>query len=177
MDKKTIYSIKIGFLIALAGTLLMLLLLALNLVGPESVGNDRLMIGGTILFITLYLFLLWGIYLSISKVQKINNGSITFKKAFTTGLIVSLSTAVFAVLLTIVFYELIYPGYNTDMKRVLTEKLSKQNISETELTNKIEEQAKYYSTTMQAQFALVGNLITGIAFSLILGLFLKDKKH
>lgn len=176
MNKKTLYAITSGFLIALAGTLLMLVLLALNYVGPESVNNDKLMIGGTILFISLYIFLLLGIYKSIANVKKIAQ-KLTFKSAFTSGLIVSLSTAVFSVLFTVVFYEVMYPDYNSDMTSVLTEKLSQQNLNEVEISAKINEQTKYYSTALQAQFSFVGNLITGTAFSLILSLFLKSKKN
>ncbi|WP_040282393.1 DUF4199 domain-containing protein [Psychroserpens damuponensis] len=176
MNKQTLFSVKSGFLIALSGTLLMLILLALNFVGPESVKNDKLMIGGTILFISLYIFLLFGIYKSISNVKKTAQ-VLTFKSAFFTGFIVSLATAIFSVLFTILFYEIIYPNYNTDMSTVLIEKLSNQNLNETEIAEKISEQTKYYSTVIQAQFSFVGNLITGIAFSLILSLFLKSKKN
>lgn len=175
MNKITLYSVKSGFLIALAGTLLMLILLGLNFVGPESVKNDKLMIGGTILFISLYIFLLIGIYKSISN-TKILSDTLSFKKAFETGVIVSLSTALFSVLFTLVFYEVIYPDYNLDMTNILTEKLSNQNLSNAEMTEKINEQSKYYSTVMQTQFSFVGNLLTGITFTLLLSLFLKSKK-
>lgn len=176
MNKKALYSVKSGFLIALAGTLLMLILLALNFVGPESVKNDKLMIGGTILFISLYIFLLLGIYKSISNAKKITQ-NLTFKNAFVAGFMVSLSTAIFSVLFTLLFYEVIYPNYNAEMTTILTEKLSSQNLKKMETVEKINEQTKYYSTTMQAQFSFVGNLITGIAFSLILSLFLKSKNN
>ena len=176
MNKKTLYSVKSGFLIALAGTLLMLLLLAINFVGPEAVKNDNLMIGGTILFISLYIFLLIGIYKSISNGKKTTQ-NLTFKNAFFIGCIVSLSTAIFSVVFTLIFYEILYPNFNGDITTVLTEKLSNQNLSEREIIEKINEQTTYYSTAVQAQFAFVGNLITGIAFSLILSLFLKSKKN
>ncbi|SIQ32756.1 DUF4199 domain-containing protein [Maribacter ulvicola] len=176
MSKQTVYSVTSGFLIALAGTLLMLTLLSLHLVGPESVKNDKLMIGGTILFISLYVFLLFGIYSSMVYAKKIAQ-KLTFKKAFITGLIVSFATAFFSVLFTLLFYEIIYPNYNADMTVILTEKLSNQNLREAEMIEKINEQTKYYSTAMQAQFSFVGNLITGIAFSLLLSLFLKSKKN
>lgn len=175
MNKNILHSIKIGFLIALVGTVLMLLLLGLNLVGPESVRNDKLMIGGTILFISLYVLLLLGIYNSISNSKKHGDGKLSFRNAFVNGLLISFSTAVFAVVFTVIFYELLFPDYEMDMRNVLTEKLSKENLTETELQSKIEEQTRYYSTAIQAQFAFVGNLITGLAFSLILSLFLKTK--
>ena len=175
MDKTNKYAIKSGFFIALAGSLLMGLLLILNFVGPESVNNDRLMIGGTILFISLYIFLLFGIYKSLVNYKVENNGILSFKNAFYQGLIVSISTAVFAVIFTIIFYTLICPDYNKDMTDILTEKLSSQNLNPVEIEAKIKEQTQYYSTAMQAQFAFVGNLLTGLAFTLILSLFLKSK--
>lgn len=177
MTKNTTYAIKMGFIIALMGTLLMLLLLALGLVGPASVMNDQLMIGGTILFISLYIFLLIGIFLSIKKDKEMSNGEITFLQALKNGVIVSLSTAIFSVLFTVIFYELMYPEYNADMVSVLTEKLSGQGLSENEISEKIDEQTKYYSTALQSQFAFTGNLITGFAFSLLLSLFLRSKNN
>lgn len=176
MDKTKLYSIKSGFLIAVFGTVLMLLLLALKLVGPQSVNNGKLMIGASILFISLYLFLLMGVYKSISNAKKSRGGKINFSRAFLIGALVSLSTAIFAVVFTVIFYELIYSDYNSDMKNILIDKLSKQDLKEVELIAKIKEQTQYYSTTMQAQFSFVGNLITGLAFSLIVSLFMKSKK-
>ena len=176
MDKTKLYSIKLGFIIALAGTLLMLLLLAINFVGPSAVLNDNFMIGGTILFISLYVFLFFGIYKAISFAKSSNDGDITFKKAFIQGILTSMSTAIFAVIFTVIFYELMYPDYVESMQKVLTEKMSDQNLNAAEMELKINEQTKYYSTGMQAQFSFVGNLITGLAFTLILSLFLKSKK-
>ncbi len=139
MDKKISYAIKSGFIIALAGTLLMLFLLVINYVGPQSVNNNNLMVGGTILFISLYIFLLIGIYKSIVLGKNLNQGVINFTKAFQIGLIASISTGVFSVIFTLIFYELIYPEYNLEMKQMLTEKLSGNNLSGTESLAKIEE--------------------------------------
>ncbi len=169
------YAIAAGLLIALAGSLLMFLLLGLGFVGPESVRNDRFMLGGTILFIALYVFLLFGIYISITKAKKSDEGSLTFRKAFAQGVVTSAAAAVFAVVFTILFYEVLYPQFTADVIAVLNEKLSRQNLTPPEIQQKVQEQTRYYSTGMQAQFTFVGNLITGIAFTLILSLFLKSK--
>ncbi len=177
MKQTTKYSINVGFLIALSGTLFMLLLLSLGLVGPDAISNDYFMLGGTILFISLYVFLLLGIYRSIMYAKK-HSSTLLFKNAFLEGLTSSTSTAIFAVIFTIIFYELMYPDYGEDMRKVITEKLSNKNLNPGEIATKVEEQTKYYSTAMQAQFSFVGNLITGLAFTLILSLFLKSKnKH
>lgn len=56
-----------GFLVAVSGTALMLTLLWLKLLGPKAISLDTEMAGGTILFLMLYLFLLFGIYFTIRK--------------------------------------------------------------------------------------------------------------
>ena len=169
-------AIKIGFLIALAGTILMLLLLTIGYAGPKAISNNNFVVGGTILFIGLYLFLFLGIYKAIQKKKK-EAQKIDFKSSFTIGLLVSITTAIFSVIFTIIFYEFMYPDYVVDMKKVLIEKLSSQDLSTEEISNKVLEQTKYYSTNMQAQFSFIGNLITGIAFTLLLSLILKTKKR
>jgi len=51
-----------GLAVALAGSVLMVSLLGLKLIGPKAISLDTEMIGGTILFLMLYLFLLFAIY-------------------------------------------------------------------------------------------------------------------
>lgn len=169
-------SLFVGLIIALAGTVLMLVLFAMDYVGPESVVNDHLMYGGTILFIFLYIFLLTGLYVVFSKIKKLKNNTLTFPEALKFGICTSLSTATFSVIFTIVFYELIYPSYGLEMTEAITNKLQNSNANETEIIKKVAEQTKYYSTRVQAQFSFMGNLVTGVAFSVLLGLFLKTKK-
>jgi hypothetical protein len=175
MKLKIAFMIAIGAGVALAGSLLMLLLLALHLVGPASVKNDRLMYGGTLLFISLYIFLLVGLFYGLRKVKQLNGGGLTFLQAVTSGFYVSLSTAVFSVIFTVAFYEMIYPEYNQQMAEIITSKMKNSNLNPVEISGKVAEQTQYYSTWVQAKFAFVGNLITGIAFSVLLSLFLKTK--
>jgi hypothetical protein len=175
MKLKIAFMISIGAGVALAGSLLMLLLLALHLVGPTSVKNDRLMYGGTLLFISLYVFLLVGLFFGLRKVKQLNDGRLSFLQAITSGLYVSLSTAVFSMIFTGVFYEMIYPEYNQQMAEIITAKMENSNLSAVEIKEKVAEQTQYYSTWVQAKFAFVGNLITGIGFSVLLSLFLKTK--
>ncbi|TRX48707.1 DUF4199 domain-containing protein [Fulvivirga sp. M361] len=176
MKQKVLSPILSGAFIALAGSILMLILLALNLVGPESIKNDNLMYGGTLLFISLYVFLLVGLFISMKKIKKLNGDTLTFLEALKTGFYTSLSTAIFGVIFTIIFYELIYPKYNQEMAEVITARLSNSPLSPEEINGKVAEQTQYYSTGIQAKFSFVGNLITGIAFSLVMGLFLRTKR-
>ncbi|MCE7994717.1 MAG: DUF4199 domain-containing protein [Roseivirga sp.] len=177
MKHKQLIQIIIGGAVALSGTILMLILLQLNLVGPEAIENDQMTTGGTILFIFLYIFLLLGLWYGLKLTKKANQDELTFTRAFKVGSIISLSTAVFAAILTIGFYEMVYPSYNDDMVVVVTKKMQESGLHASELQEKVMEQKKYYSTAVQAQFAFIGNLITGLAFTTLLGLFLKTKSR
>ncbi len=175
MDRRHFIPLLTGLCIALAGSIIMLILLCFNLVGPKAVENDLLMYGGTLLFISLYILLLVGLFICLSKFKKLNGNSLTFKQALLTGFLCSISTAIFSVIFTIIFYELIYPGYMPELQQILIEKLDKTIFSQEEITEKIKEQTLYYSTWTQAKFSFIGNLITGMAFTLMLSLFLKSK--
>ncbi|MCF8321897.1 MAG: DUF4199 domain-containing protein [Flavobacterium sp.] len=163
-----------GLAVALAGSILMVSLLGLKLIGPKAISLDTEMIGGTILFLMLYLFLLFAIYLTIRKQKKRNGQKISFKEAVLQGTILSISTALFSVVLTYLFYEILYPNYVTDMLTSLQTKMQSINVEPEKLQQKLAEKKEYYSTSVQSFYSFIGNLITGISFTLLLSFFLKS---
>ena len=163
-----------GFVVALAGTTLMLTLLALRLIGPKAIALETEMTGGTILFLMLYLFLLFAIYFAIKKRKLLLKSGISFKEAFIQGLTVSLATAVFSVAFTMVFYELLYPSYVTETIDALRLKMEAAGVTSDKINVKLEEKMTYLSTATQSFYSFTGNLITGIAFTLLLSFFLKS---
>ncbi len=163
-----------GFMVALAGSVLMLTLIALKLVGPKAIALETEMTGGTILFLMLYLFLLFGIYFAIKKKKDEQGQSLSFKEAVVQGMAVSTATAVFSVIFTIVFYELLYPTYVVETIDALKLKMENAGVSIDLLNTKLGEREAYLSTSSQSLFSFVGNLITGAAFTLLLSFFLKS---
>ncbi|PRX53961.1 DUF4199 domain-containing protein [Flagellimonas meridianipacifica] len=166
-----------GFVVALAGSILMLTLLALKLLGPKAIALENEMTGGTILFLMLYLLLLFAIYFAIKKRKDVLGRGIQFKEALIQGFVVSLSTAVFSVVFTIVFYELLYPSYVADTIEALRLKMESSGVPVEKLNAKLEEKEAYLSTSTQSMFSFIGNLITGGAFTLLLSFFLKTSKE
>ena len=152
----------------------MISLLGLKLIGPKAISLDTEMIGGTILFLMLYLFLLFAIYLTIKKRKEHNGQKITFKEALLQGTVLSISSAVFSVVLTYLFYEILYPNYVTDILSSLQAKMQSLNIEPEKLQQKLAEKKQYYGTSVQSFYSFVGNLITGISFTLLLSFFLKS---
>ncbi len=166
-----------GFVIAFGGSALMLTLVWLKLLGPKAISLDNEMIGGTILFLMLYLFLLFGIYLAIRKRKEQNGLVISYKEALLQGLVLSLSTAIFSVIFTYIFYELLYTNYVADTLNALKEKMQDANVSSEKLETKLLEKKEYYSTSVQSFYSFVGNFITGSAFTLLLSFFLKSNNR
>ena len=165
-----------GFIIALGGTILMLSLVGLDMLGPDSISSEKEMVGGTLLFLMIYLFLLIGIYFVIKRQKELNEGKIDFKTAIIQGIITSLSTAIFSVLFTVLFYEIIYPEYVNELLSALREKMELENIPKGKIEEKLTERKAYYSTSNQSLYSFIGNFITGTAFSLLLGFFLKSNR-
>jgi len=165
-----------GFLIALAGILLMLSLIGLGLLGPKAVPTDKEMIGGTILFLMIYVFLLLGIYFGMKKRKEENNLQLSFKEALLDGFIISLSTAFFSVIFTYLFYEILYPDYVNELLTAMKLKMETLGISEEQIAEKLEEKKNYFSTLSQSGFAFIGNFITGMTFTFLLSFFLKSNK-
>lgn len=166
-------SIYYGFVIALCGSILMLSLVGLDMLGPDAVSSNKEMIGGTLLFLMIYLFLLIGIYFVLKKKKEQNEGILSFKTALTQGMLTSLSTAFFSVLFTVLFYEVMYPEYVTELLSALKEKMELENIPGKKIEEKLMERKDYYSTSNQSVYSFIGNFITGAAFTLLLSFFLK----
>ncbi len=164
-----------GFLVALAGSILMISLVWLKLLGPKATSLNYEMVGGTILFLMLYLFLLFAIYYAIKERKERLGNQILFKQALVQGIIVSLSTAVFSVIFTILYYEIIYPNYVDEMMMALRDKMSLTGVSEDRIVAKLEEKKAYYSTASQSFYSFIGNLVTGTSFTLLLSFFIKSK--
>lgn len=163
-----------GLAVALAGSGLMVSLLGLKLIGPKAISLDTEMIGGTILFLMLYLFLLFAIYFTIKKRKEYNGQKITFREALLQGVVLSFSTALFSVVLTYLFYEILYPNYVTDTLSSMQTKMQRLNIEPEKIQQKLSEKKEYYNTSVQSFYSFIGNLITGISFTLLLSFFLKS---
>ena len=169
-------SIYYGFIAALCPSILMLSLVGLDMLGPDAISSNREMIGGTILFLMIYLFLLFGIYFALKKEKERSAGQLTFKRALVLGIITSLSAAFFSVLFTILFYELIYPDYVSELTTALKEKMELERLPVEKIEEKLVERREYYSTANQSIFSFIGNFITGGAFTLLLSFFLKTNR-
>ena len=166
-----------GIVIAIAGSIIMISLVWLGLLGPKGIQNDREMIGGTILFLMIYLLLLVGIYFVLQNEKTSNHNLLSFRRAMVIGLVTSISTAICSVILTVLFYESLYPTYVGEVLEALQNKMQLLGINGEQIEQKLFEKRAYYSTSNQCIFSFTGNLITGTAFTLLLAFFLKNQNR
>ena len=168
--------IQYGFMIAFCGAILMLSLVGLGFLGPSAVLSGKEMTGGTLLFLMIYLFLLIGIYFVLIRQKECAEGVLSFKTAITQGILTSFSTAFFSVLLTILFYEILYPEYVNELLTALKEKMELENIPKYRVEEKLAERKTYYRTSNQCLYSFIGNFTTGASFTLLLSFFLKTQR-
>jgi hypothetical protein len=57
----------------------------------------------------------------------------------------------------------------------LQTKMQSMNVEPERLQQKLAEKKEYYSTSVQSFYSFIGNLITGISFTLLLSFILKSK--
>ncbi|RYV04182.1 hypothetical protein SOPP22_00090 [Shewanella sp. OPT22] len=176
LKKPTTYQpVMIGTCIAILGSVTMGILLAFGLLGPTAIQSHNHVVGGTVLFVSLYFYLLVGVFISLKGLQK-HKDVVTFIDKMKSGILVSISCALVSVVLTYLFYEVIYPSYTHDMIASMKQSMINNGVSGEALESKLAEQTKYYSTSLQAKFAFTGNLITGAAYTLLLSLLSKSKR-
>lgn len=115
-----------------------------------------------------------GILFGIRKARE-ENQALTYGKAFTTGLIISV---IAAVVLSIVagLHVVIYPQYTADMIREAEQSLKQSGLSAGEVNKKLESVKMEYSFAMQMVQPLIVQTIAGSIFSFILSFFFKGKK-
>lgn len=114
-----------------------------------------------------------GVLLGIRKARE-ENQTLTYGKAFTTGLIISV---IVAVVLSVVagFHVIIRPQYTEDMIREAEQSLRQSGLAASEVNQKLESVKREYSFAMQMMQPLIVQTIAGAFFSFILSFFFKTK--
>ena len=167
-------SLLIGTMVTLLTSALLALLISMDLLGPTSeIADLSYQLGGTILFAGIYLFLLIGVFAGMQQARKRGGDTLTFKSAFMNGALISFFVAVTGVIATIVLYELIFPTYATMMGEKVRVAMRVQSIDESIINEKVTTTIQYYGTMTQAKYAMLGNLTTGLFYSLVLAIFMK----
>lgn len=159
-----IVSLGYGVIIALAIIVFSLILFLLNL--AKGSGLEYLS----------YLILLAGLFLAqINFRNKYQGGFITYGKAFTLGMLTSLFLSVIMGIYTYIFFQYIDPGAMEEAMTIAEQKMMDQGLSDMQIEQGMAIARKFQSVGMYTVFAIVGNFLIGMIFSLITAIFVKKE--
>ena len=122
------------------------------------------------------LILVVGIYLGMREVKRKNDDALSYGVAVKTGIIISLITGVVVCLFTLLYCNVINPGYADFMVKDTGKALAAAGKAPEEISRRLEGVRKEFTTGAQMMMALVGQTVVGSIVSLILGLFIRSKK-
>ena len=159
-----VVSLGYGVIIALAIIVFSLILFLMNL--SQGSGLEYLS----------YLILLAGIFLAqLNYRNKYLGGYIEYGKAFTLGLLTSLFIAIIMGIYTYIFFQYIDPGAMEEGMALAEQKMMDRGMSDMEVEQGMAMARKFQSVGMFTFFAVLGNLLIGMVFSLITAIFVKKE--
>ena len=122
------------------------------------------------------LILLVGIYLGMKQARLRSGGVLTYGQAVKTGVLIACMTGVLVACFSWLYCAVINPGYADFMVQDTSRALTAAGKTPQEISQRLEDVRKEFSTGMQVMEALVGQVVVGSIASLILGIFTRTKK-
>lgn len=122
------------------------------------------------------ILLIIGIYTGMKAVKRKNGGLLVYKQAVTTGIGISVITAIMAAIFGFIYCTVINPGYTDYMVQDAAKSLLAAHQSSGEIKQQLAQVRVEFSTTSQVLQAFIGQSVIGSVCSLIIGLFIKTKK-
>lgn len=114
-----------------------------------------------------------GIYSAMQAVKRGNNGTLTYKQAFLSGLFTGIVTGVITAICGAVYCTLINPGYAAYMVAEGKKALEAQGALTDNAVTALQQQ---FSTGGQVVQALIGQTVCGAVISAIMSIFTRTKK-
>lgn len=125
-----------------------------------------------------YLILLAGlVWTQINYRDKYFGGFIEYGKVFMIGMLTSLFISIIVALYTFVFFKYIDPGAMEEAVSIAEKKMMDKGLSDQEIEQGLAMMQKFQSVGMYTFFALIGNFIFGVIFSLITSIFIKKENQ
>ena len=116
-----------------------------------------------------------GIFLSMQDVKRLT-GALTYGQALKTGLIVAIIVAIMLAVFTFIYCLCTNPGYTDAMVKDAQKTMIANGETPEQIKKNSFAVAQEFSAPVQVMQAFVGQLVTGILITLVIGLFLKSKK-
>jgi len=115
-----------------------------------------------------------GIYMAMQNTKRLT-GMLTYGQAIKTGLLVAVTIAVIVAIFSFLYCRFINPGYAEFMVKDAQKAMAASGKSQQQINQDSVMVSKQFTTGAQVLMALVGQFVTGLIISLIIGLFIKTK--
>jgi len=169
MEKKPsvlLVSLGYGVIVSLAMVVLSLILFLLNL--DNKSGLEWLS----------YLILVGGIWLAqINYRNKYLGGFISFGQSFIVGMFIGLFVGIIMGIYTYVFFNFIDPGAMEEAMTIAEQRMMDKGMTDMEIEQGMMMARKFSSAGMFTFFAVTGNFILGMIFSLVTSIFVKKEDN
>jgi len=117
-----------------------------------------------------------GIFMTVSRVKKEQNNSLTYLQALKAGVLVSIITAIIVALFSYIYCTIINPGFAQYMVSEAQKQMAADHESRQQIATDSANLLKAYSPGAQVFHSLVGQSVVGTIISLIMGVFLAFRK-
>lgn len=122
------------------------------------------------------IILVLGIYLGIREAKRRNGWQISYGEAVKTGIIVSVITGMLVALFSWLYCTVINPGYATYMSKEAEKAMIAAHDTPETIRRQLEKVKQEFATSTQVIMALAGQIVAGSISSLIIGIFIRNKK-
>lgn len=112
--------------------------------------------------------LVWGLKQSAK-------GARTYLGIVAGGTLMSLIGGVIIFLGSLLFTFVVFPNYFEEIRSMGVEMMRAQGLAETEITARIQSEARFQTSFMQAFFGFLGAVVTGLLASLVIAAFVRKK--
>jgi hypothetical protein len=118
-----------------------------------------------------------GIYMGMQAIKKQNGGTLSYKQAFFSGVVVALTTGVIVAFCAFIYCQFINPGLPdyllSESKKIMISQ--GKSAADADIATELASLRKQLTTSAQVFEAFVGQSIGGTLMSAIMGLFLRTK--
>lgn len=145
----------------------------------DSIGFDRGMIVGYTAITLSFLLVFFGIR---SYRENIGNGSISFGKAFTVGILIALISSIFYVVTWEIVYSTMLPDFGEKMTNHMLEQIRASGAGDAKIAEEIERTKRFgelYKSNpfVRAAFTFIEPFPVGLIVTLISSFILRRKSH
>lgn len=129
------------------------------------------------LSVIIYVILIGGLVLGMREYRTANAGYMTYGEGMSLGALLSAVAGFLSSLFTVFYTQIIDPGFQARITEQVREQMEEAgNMSDEQIDQAIEIMGKFQSPGLAFIFGIVGTILIGVVFSLVIAAILRKNK-